>query len=208
VSIIDWGRVVLPLPRTSRVPSATPSVSASSPQVPARPAQSQRRSRDSLERPNLWGRQLLDLCISTSMRIANGRVLGDEQGQVTFVNQSGDTLPPPPLHSRRTSQPTDTHVRLSHSTIAHRPPCFSTRCRRLHSTAAAPLSPPPTPTSASPTPQPTALHVSQHAAAVSTTQPPHLPARHRHPHPPPSLHSPPPSVLYHPPPVPPGRGRP
>ena len=56
----------------------------------ARPAQSQRRSRDSLERPNLWGRQLLDLCISTSMRIANGRVLGDEQGQITFVSQSGE----------------------------------------------------------------------------------------------------------------------
>jgi len=101
---------------------------------------------------------------------------------------------------------TDTHVRLSHST-AHRPPCFLTCCRRLHCTAAAPLSPLPTPTSASPTPQPTALRVSQHAAATSTAQPPHLPARHRHPHPPPSLISQPPSVLLNTLPPPPHRSR-
>jgi hypothetical protein len=56
----------------------------------ARPARSQRHSRDTLERPNPWGWKLLDLCISTSMRIANGRVLGDEQGQITFVSQSGE----------------------------------------------------------------------------------------------------------------------
>ncbi len=54
----------------------------------AQPARSQRHSRDPQERPNLWGRHLLDLCISTSMRIANGRVSGDEQGEVTFVSQS------------------------------------------------------------------------------------------------------------------------
>jgi hypothetical protein len=54
----------------------------------AEPVRSQRHSRDPLARPNLWGTELLDLCISTSMRIANGRVSGDEQGQVTFVSQS------------------------------------------------------------------------------------------------------------------------
>ena len=50
--------------------------------------QSQRRSRDSRERPNKWGRALLDMCVETSVRIANGRVSGDEEGQVTFVSQS------------------------------------------------------------------------------------------------------------------------
>src|SRR5213080_5442700 len=48
----------------------------------AAPAQSQRQSRDTLQQPNSWGRKLLDLCISSSLRIANGRVRGDEQGQV------------------------------------------------------------------------------------------------------------------------------
>ena len=101
----------------------------------------------------------------------------------------------PPHRSRRTSQiTTATHIRLLHSS-ANRPPCFSTRCRRHHSTAAAPPTPLPTPTSASLTSQPTALRVSQHAAAASTLRPPHLSARHRHPRPPLPLHSPPPSVL-------------
>ena len=37
-----------------------------------------------------------------------------------------NTLPPSPLHSRRTSQPaTGTRIRLPHFT-AHRPPCFTT----------------------------------------------------------------------------------
>lgn len=54
----------------------------------AEPVRSQRHSRDPLERPNRWGRELLELCISTSMRIANGRVSGDERGEVTFVSQS------------------------------------------------------------------------------------------------------------------------
>ena len=48
-----------------------------------------------------------------------------------------------------------TPTSASPTPTAHRPPCFVTRCRRLHSTAVAPLSPLPTPTSASPTPQPT-----------------------------------------------------
>ena len=77
-----------------------------------------------------------------------------------------NTLPPPPHRSRRNSQlPTDTHIRLLHSSV-NRPPCFSSPSRRLRSRAAAPLSPPPTPTSASPTPQPTALH-SRAAAPLS-----------------------------------------
>lgn len=55
----------------------------------AAPVHSQRHSRDNLQQPNSWGRKLLDLCICTSMRIANGRVRGDEQGQVTFISSSG-----------------------------------------------------------------------------------------------------------------------
>ena len=54
----------------------------------APPVQSQRRSRDSRVRPSRWGRLLLDMCIETSLRIANGRVQGDEEGQVTFVSES------------------------------------------------------------------------------------------------------------------------
>ena len=54
----------------------------------APPVQSQRHSRDSRERPNRWGRALLDMCVETSVRIANGRVSGDEEGQITFVSQS------------------------------------------------------------------------------------------------------------------------
>lgn len=53
----------------------------------APPTQSQRRSRDSREQPNKWGRALLDMCVETSLRIANGRVSGDEEGQVTYVSQ-------------------------------------------------------------------------------------------------------------------------
>lgn len=49
------------------------------------PVRSQRRSCDRATAPNRWGRELLSLCIATGMRIANGRVPGDEQGQVTFV---------------------------------------------------------------------------------------------------------------------------
>lgn len=60
----------------------------------APPVVSERHSRDHLARPNAWGRELLDLCCVTGMRIVNGRVQGDEEGQVTFVSlgQEGSSL--------------------------------------------------------------------------------------------------------------------
>ena len=55
--------------------------------------------------------------------------------------------------------------------------------------------------------QPSALRVFKYAAAAATSYSPHLPARHRYPHPPPSLISQPPSVILHTLPPPPHRSR-
>lgn len=77
--------------RTSTAPDFPGSIShpADEPFLPAgtAPVHTQRNSCDSTMRPNRWGRELLDLCCATGMRIANGRVPGDEEGQVTFVSQ-------------------------------------------------------------------------------------------------------------------------
>ena len=60
----------------------------------ALPTHSLRHSRDKADAVNRWGTNLLDICKSTSMRIANGRVPGDEEGEVTFVSsgQEGSSL--------------------------------------------------------------------------------------------------------------------
>lgn len=54
----------------------------------ADPVRTQRATCDPVSSPNRWGGLLLDLCISSSMRIANGRVQGDRHGQVTYTSQS------------------------------------------------------------------------------------------------------------------------
>ena len=48
-----------------------------------------RRSQDVRGTVNSSGRRLLELCIRLGMRIADGRVRGDEDGSLTFVGRSG-----------------------------------------------------------------------------------------------------------------------
>ena len=48
---------------------------------------SERKSQDLIV--NSFGRKLLDLCRSTSIRICNGRISGDEDGKFTFFNHRG-----------------------------------------------------------------------------------------------------------------------
>lgn len=53
------------------------------------PVSSARRSQDARGTVNSSGRRLLELCIRLGMRIANGRVRGDEAGSLTFVGRGG-----------------------------------------------------------------------------------------------------------------------
>ena len=53
------------------------------------PVSSVRRSQDARGTVNSSGRRLLELCIRLGMRIANGRVRGDEAGSLTFVGRGG-----------------------------------------------------------------------------------------------------------------------
>ena len=38
---------------------------------------------------NEYGQQLLDLCIATKLRILNGRTMGDLQGHITYIGNTG-----------------------------------------------------------------------------------------------------------------------
>ena len=53
------------------------------------PVSSVRRSQDARGVVNTSGRRLLKLCMRLGMRIANGRVQGDEVGSLTFVGRGG-----------------------------------------------------------------------------------------------------------------------
>ena len=53
------------------------------------PVSSVRRSQDARGVVNTSGRRLLELCMRLGMRIANGRVHGDEDGSLTFVGRGG-----------------------------------------------------------------------------------------------------------------------
>ena len=41
---------------------------------------------------NAYGRQLLELCTSSQLRILNGRVIGDTMGRITFFNSQGTSI--------------------------------------------------------------------------------------------------------------------
>ena len=41
---------------------------------------------------NSYGKNILDLCISTQMRILNGRTVGDSMGKATYFNYNGVTI--------------------------------------------------------------------------------------------------------------------
>ena len=55
------------------------------------PVSSVRRSQDARSSVNASGRRLLTLCMRLGLRIANGRVPGDEHGALTFVGRGGGT---------------------------------------------------------------------------------------------------------------------
>lgn len=57
-----------------------------------RPLNTERASADSRGRVNTSGLKMLEMCQRTGVRIANGRVHGDEDGAYTFVSHSGKSV--------------------------------------------------------------------------------------------------------------------